>query len=28
VCEEWSRTLDEPNVESVRSTFKQVFDLS
>ena len=28
VCEEWSRSLDEPNVESVRSTFKQVFDLS
>jgi phage-related protein len=28
VCEEWSRTVDEPDVESVRATFKQVFDLS
>lgn len=28
VCEEWSRSVDEPNVESVRATFKQVFDLS
>ncbi len=28
VCEEWSRSVDEPNVETVRVTFKQVFDLS
>lgn len=28
VCEEWSRSVDEPNVETVRATFKQVFDLS
>jgi phage-related protein len=27
-CEEWGRTVDEPNVETVRATFKQVFDLS
>ncbi len=27
-CEEWSRSVDEPNVETVRATFKQVFDLS
>lgn len=27
-CEEWSRSIDEPNVETVRTTFKQVFDLS
>ncbi|MCS6766647.1 MAG: phage tail protein [Candidatus Protistobacter heckmanni] len=26
-CEEWSRSVDEPNVETVRATFKQVFDL-
>jgi 4-hydroxy-3-methylbut-2-enyl diphosphate reductase IspH len=28
VCDEWSRSVDEPNIESVRATFKQVFDLS
>jgi phage-related protein len=28
VCEEWSRSVDEPNVETVRATFKQVFDLA
>ena len=28
VCVEWSRSVDEPNVETVRATFKQVFDLS
>jgi phage-related protein len=28
VCEEWSRSIDEPDIESVRATFKQVFDLS
>lgn len=27
-CEEWGRSVDEPNVETVRATFKQVFDLS
>lgn len=27
-CEEWSRSVDEPNAETVRATFKQVFDLS
>ncbi len=25
-CEEWSRSVDEPNIETVRATFKQVFD--
>ena len=28
VCEEWSRTIEEPNIENIRATFKQVFDLS
>ncbi len=27
VCDEWSRVVEEPNVESVRATFRQVFDL-
>jgi phage-related protein len=27
-CEEWSRTIEEPNIENIRATFKQVFDLS
>jgi len=27
ICEEWSRSVDEPNIETVRATFKQVFDL-
>ena len=27
-CEEWSRTMEEPNLENIRATFKQVFDLS
>lgn len=27
-CEQWSRSVDEPNVETIRATFKQVFDLS
>ena len=26
ICEEWSRSVDEPNIEIVRATFKQVFD--
>ena len=26
VCDEWSRSLDEPDVETVRATFRQVFD--
>ena len=28
VCEEWSRSVDEPKVETVRAAFKQVFDLA
>jgi phage-related protein len=28
ICEDWSRSIDEPNIETIRSTFKQVFDLS
>ncbi len=27
VCDEWSRVVEEPNVEGVRATFRQVFDL-
>lgn len=27
ICEEWSRSVDEPNIETMRATFKQVFDL-
>ncbi len=27
ICEEWSRSVDEPHIETVRATFKQVFDL-
>lgn len=26
VCPEWSRSFDEPNVESIRATFVQVFE--
>ena len=28
ICEEWSRSIDEPNIETIRANFKQVFDLS
>ncbi len=28
VCEDWSRTIEEPNIEHIRATFRQVFDLS
>lgn len=28
LCEEWSRTVEEPNLENIRVTFRQVFDLS
>lgn len=27
-CEEWERTIEEPNVETVSATFIQVFDLA
>jgi phage-related protein len=26
VCDEWSRSKDEPDAETVRATFRQVFD--
>ena len=28
LCEEWSHTVEEPNLENIRATFRQVFDLS
>jgi phage-related protein len=28
VCEDWSRTIEEPNIEHIKATFRQVFDLS
>lgn len=27
VCEEWTRVVEEPNLENLRATFRQVFDL-
>lgn len=27
ICRSWSRSIDEPNIESVRARFEQVFDL-
>jgi len=28
LCEEWSRSIEEPNLENIHATFRQVFDLS
>ena len=27
VCDEWARVVEEPNLENLRATFRQVFDL-
>ena len=28
LCEEWGRSIEEPNLENIHATFRQVFDLS